>query len=66
MNPKPHFTPADLVPLLALARRRYHAATRLGDRTLARCYEIYYNWLFERRRRALLEQLAQAASERHG
>ena len=51
-----HPTPGDLVPLLAHARRRYHAATRLGDNTTAARYERYYNWLFEQRRRALLDQ----------
>ena len=47
------------VPLLARARRRYHAAIRLGDTALAARYERCYKELFEQRRRALLAQAAQ-------
>ena len=59
MNQHPQPTPADLVPLLAQARRRYHAATQFGHTALAARYERLYNRLFERRRRALLAQAAQ-------
>jgi hypothetical protein len=51
--------PGDFVPLLAQARRRYDAATRLGDLAMAAWYERFYNWLFEQRRKALLAQLAE-------
>jgi hypothetical protein len=61
VNEQPQPSLGDLVPLLARARRRYHAATRLGHTALASRYERSYNKLFEQRRRALLAQAAHLA-----